>query len=380
MKAKKKILYITGTRADYGLMTSVLEKINSDTDFDLHLLVTGMHLQKEFGHTVDAIEKDGYKYTIINSIYKSSSKSAMAIFLGDFISKSTIEIQKIKPDLILILGDRAESLGAAVLGAYLSIPTFHFHGGEKSSTVDDLARHAITQLATFHLPATKQSAKRIIKMGQEPSRVKVVGAPGLDKILNAKYASKAEVLKELDLKDEDTILVGQHPVTLEVNDSARQIRETLEAVISKNMQVIITSPNADAGGKEMIKVIEEYKLKYPKLKVFKSINHTNYLALMKFIKVLVGNSSGGLIEAPSFKLPYVLVGTRQENRERANNVIAVGYDRNEISKAIDLALTSNFRNNIGKNPYGDGKTAKKVVKILKETEINDKLLKKELTY
>jgi len=380
---KRKILYITGTRADYGLMQSVLGAIEEHPKIELELIVTGMHIMPEFGRTINEIKKDGFKIHEIDATYEKDNEESMANFIGEFIQLLTKKVNEIKPDLILVLGDRGEMLAGAIVGAYLTIPVAHLHGGEITSTVDEFSRHAITKLAHIHLPATEKSSERIIKMGEDPSNVFVVGAPGLDSILNENLIEPAELSKKYNLGSSNPIfLVIQHPVTTEVGDAHEQIRETLDAIVGLRHQTILIYPNADAGGREMIEVIKEYE-KYPFIRTFKSIPHKEYLSLMKMATVMVGNSSSGIIEAPSFGLPVINIGSRQEGRERAENVIDVDYDKEQIKTAIKKALDDeNFKEKVKncKSPYGDGKAGVRIADILSEIKIDKKILQKRLTY
>lgn len=363
----RKILYITGTRADYGLMRSVLRKIDQHPDLTLDIIVTGMHLMDEFGSTISEIQKDGYAYHIVEVTYENDTQTAMARFIGQFIDKLAPVVSDIKPGIILVLGDRGEMMAGAIVGVYLSIPVAHIHGGEVTSTVDDFTRHAITKLAHIHFPATEESKRRIINMGEDPSRIVVVGAPGLDQILEEPLLSKEELTSIFDLDfSKPVIMVAQHPVTLEINEAAVQMRETLEAIVSLQYQTIVIYPNADAGGRSMIDVIKEYE-SFPFIQIHKSLPHIQYLSLMKECSVLVGNSSSGIIEAPSFGLPVVNIGTRQNGRERGNNVIESNYKKEEISHSINKALfDSIFRNKVksSDNPYGDGKASDRIIKFL----------------
>jgi len=380
---KRKILYVTGTRADWGLVESVLENINNHPLLELEIVATGMHLMKQFGYTINEVESKGYKVHRINVTFEKDDKESMAIFIGKFIRKFAEKIQDIKPNIIMVLGDRGEMLGAAIVGAYLSIPVAHIHGGEITSTVDESARHAITKLSHIHFPATKKSAERIIKIGENPERVFVVGAPGLDSILKQNFHSKEEICKLLGLNPKEPILiVVQHPETLYADISDKHMRETMEAVKTLGKQTVVIYPNADAGGRKMIKIIKEYE-KFPFIRVVKNLEHNIYLSIMKNADVLIGNSSSGIIEAPSFGLPVVNIGTRQEGRERAENIIDVPHDRNKIIKAIEKALyDKDFKAMVKKckNPYGDGKAGERIAEILSKIEINDKLLQKKLTY
>lgn len=380
---KRKILYITGTRADYGLMRSVLFEINNSTSLDLEIIVTGMHLMDEFGMTVNEIKEDGFHYHTLNAIFEEDDKASMAKFVGTTICLLTDKIKDIHPDLILLLGDRGEMLAGAIVGAYLNIPTAQLHGGEITSTVDEYVRHAITKLVNIHFPATQKSAERILAMGENPENIYLVGAPGLDYILNIELRDLSEIIHNYNLDiSKPIILMIQHPVTLESNYASKQISETLNAISELEYQTLIIYPNADAGGREMIKEIKKYE-HLPFIQSFKNIPRKDFISLMKISSVMVGNSSSGIIEAPSFKIPVVNIGSRQKNRERAQNVIDSDYDRDEIKKAIKKALNDvKFRDELKncQNPYGEGNTAIKIVEILKNINIDENLLNKALNY
>lgn len=373
------IVYISGTRADYGLMRHTLLAIEKNPNLKLSVVATGMHLMFEFGKTIKEIKKDGFKVHKVEATYKKDDKASMAEFIGRFSLKLTQLFKKIKPDIILLLGDRAEMLAGAVVGTYFGIPVAHIHGGDVSSTVDESARHAITKLANIHFPATKGSANRILKMGENEKYIYVVGAPGLDEI-NTKSFSKIYLKKKFGLDLTNPLLVVvQHPVSQEVKEAEMQMSKTMEAVKSLNLQTLVIYPNADAGWRRMIRTIEKYR-KNPLVKIFKNINHKEFLSLMRYTSVMIGNSSSGIIEAPSFKLPAVNIGTRQEGRERSTNVIDVVYNKKEIKKAIRKALyDKNFREKVKKckNPYGDGKAGIRIANILSKIKIDKKLLQKK---
>ena len=380
---KRKILYISGTRADYGLMEEVLFAIKKHPKLEIELIVAGMHLMPEFGKTIDEIKKDDFKIHKIETIYKEDNKESMVNFIGEFILKLIKKIKYIKPDIILVLGDRAEMLAAAIVGAYLTIPVAHIHGGELSLTVDGIVRHAITKLSNIHLCATKKSSERIIKMGELKKRVFIVGAPGLDSIHKLKSLPEKDLAKKYDLNlSKPILIVIQHPVTIEIKESASQMEKTMEAVKSFGYQAIVVYPNADAGGREMIKVIEKYR-KYPFIKIFKSIPYNDYLSLMKTAKAIIGNSSSGIIEAASLHKPVINIGSRQKNRERGKNVININHDTKEIKKAIKTAIFSTkFKKKLKRchNPYWNGGASAKIVKILDHLKINKNLLAKQLNY
>ncbi len=360
---KKKILYISGTRADYGLMQTTLLAIKKSPKLKLEIVATGMHLMPEFGSAIKEIEKDKLKIFRIKAVYEKDDKESMASFTGKFIYILTEKIGKIKPDIILIMGDRAEMLGGAIVGAYLGIPVVHIHGGEVSSTVDDIVRNAITKLADFHLPATEKSKQRLLKMGEKKELIKVIGAPGLKIEINRKF-NKREICEKYKLNDSEPILLAiQHPVSEDVKNASLQIKQTMEAIKDLGYQTILIYPNADAGGRKMIEVIEKYR-KFPFIKIFKNIPRGDFLRLMKIANVLVGNSSAGIIETPSFNLPVINIGTRQKGRERGNNVIDIDYNKNKIKQAIEKAVKT--KNKKYKNPYFVKNTEEKIVKILEE--------------
>ena len=379
----RKILYISGTRADYGLMKLVLFAIHSHPGMSLDIGVTGMHLMPEFGLTFNEIRQDGFSCHIVDATYLKDSKDAMALFVGDCIRGCVGLIQQLKPDILLVLGDRGEMLSAAIAGAYLGIPVVHIHGGDLTSTVDDIARHAITKLSHVHCPATQESADRIIKMGENPVHVHVVGSPGLEQILNESHAEADELSLKYSLDwSRRLILVIFHPETFGQGDPAIYMEQVLNAVMSFHEQIIVIYPNADAGGRAMIDVIRRH-VGNPDLHAFPNIPHCDYLGLLKNSSVIVGNSSSGIIEAPSFGIPAVNIGNRQNDRLKGKNVIDTGYSTDEIRAAICKASYDNsFRESVKKagNPYGDGRTSSKITRIFAELQITPDLLQKRMMY
>ncbi|ABK61530.1 MULTISPECIES: UDP-N-acetylglucosamine 2-epimerase [Clostridium] len=381
---KRKIAVITGTRADYGIYYSVLKAIENHKDLELSLIVCGMHLSPEFGMTIEEIQKDGFKIDDkIDTILSSDSGSAMAKSIGITLMGLTQSLERINPDILLILGDRGEMIAGALAAVHMNIPVAHIHGGEVTGTVDESIRHSITKLSHIHFPANEDSKRRIIKMGEEEKNVYVVGAPGIDYIKNTKYLSREEVLKRFNLKDDKIFIMTQHPVTTEKHMVSNQIEETLSAIAKLGVQTIISYPNSDNGGREIIKVIEKYREKYDFLKVFKNLSQVEYLSLLNTADVMIGNSSSGIIEAPSFKLPVVNIGTRQQGRLRACNIVDISYSKKEILDAIDKVLyDEEFRKNLEncENPYGDGKAGERIADILSKIQINSDLIQKRITY
>lgn len=371
---KRKILYITGTRADYGLMHETLKLLDSDEGIQLDVVVTGMHLMEEFGYSLNEVERDNFNLHIVNQTFLNDDEQSMSRFIGNLINDLTVLMTKINPDVVLLLGDRGEMLAGAIVASYLQIPVAHIHGGDVSSTVDDSTRHAITKFSNIHFPATEKSASRIRQMGENPDKIFVVGAPGLDSIIRKKDNIDEDYLKEKYCIENDFILVLQHPVSLEIDKSAFQITQTLDAVTSTDYQVILVYPNADAGGRAMIDKIKEYNLK-----AYKTIPHEEFIGLLGMASILIGNSSSGIIESSSFKLPVINIGTRQDGREKAENVLDVDYDKTEILDAIRYINSKEYKNKLMEciNPYGDGKSSERICDILKNIELDDDLLNKQ---
>ncbi|MBW9171009.1 UDP-N-acetylglucosamine 2-epimerase [Clostridium estertheticum] len=381
---KRKIAVITGTRADYGIFYYVLKEIEKHEALDLKLIVCGMHLCPEYGMTVNEIEKDGFDIADkFETILASDTGASMAKSIGLSIISMAQSFDRIKPDLLLILGDRGEMLAAATAAIHMNIPVAHIHGGEVTGTVDESVRHAITKLSHIHFPANEDSKQRIIKLGEKEKNIYVVGAPGLDYIKKTQYISRSEMLKKFELKDDKIFLLTQHPVTTERDMVECQIRETLDAVVELGYQTIVSYPNSDNGGREIIKVIEEYRAKYPFLKVFRNLSQVEYLSFLDIAAVMIGNSSSGIIEAPSFKLPVVNIGSRQDGRLRASNIIDVPYGKESVIRGIKKAIyDEGFKNQLENctNPYGDGNASGKIAQIISEVKLDRELIQKRITY
>lgn len=383
----KKVLVISGTRSEYGLLRPLLKRLKASKNLKTQLVITGSHLEKKFGQTIKEVNKDFKISATLSLKLEKDTNEAMSLLLGQAVLGFTKIFKKLQPSIILILGDRVEIFGAALAAYYLNIPIAHLHGGDKSigGHLDDSVRHAITKLAHLHLAASEQSAERIIKMGEENWRVRLVGAPGLDSIREFKESqrlNKNDFLSKMKIDSSKSLaLLIQHPITTETKRANEQVRGALAAIQELALPTVVIYPNADAGGRQMIKAIEKYR-KYPFIKIYKNIEHDDFLRLLAVADVMLGNSSSGIIESPSFKLPFVNIGKRQEGRERANNVIDVGYDKEAIKSAIKKALSAGFKNKLKKcrNPYGDGLASQRIVKILERLQIDDELLQKKITY
>ena len=380
----RKIALITGSRGEYGYIRPIIREIESDPDLDYALIVTNLHLLSDFGFSVDEIERDGLK--ISDRIYMALdgyTPASMSKSLGIFLVSVTDTLVRLRPEFVLLAGDRGEQLMTAIAAAHMNIPVAHIQAGELSGNIDGMTRHAISRFAHIHFASSEDAAERLRRMGEQEFRIHLTGAPQLDELINGDFARPQEIsgLFRLDLK-RPVILFVQHPVTEEYEQTVAQIQETLEAVCSLGFQTIAIFPNNDAGNMEIRRLLERYQR--PFMRVERNVPRYIFAGLMNVAHVMVGNSSSGLIEAPCFKLPAVNVGTRQRGRQRGNNVIDVGSNRHEIKAAIERALSAEFRENLEanyENPYrGDGQVSRRIVQLLKTVPITEDLLKKQITY
>lgn len=382
MKSKK-ISYVTGTRADYGLMMPVLQAIKKSTKLNLQLYYTGMHLMENFGCTRRIVQYNFPNAQAIEALFESDDQSGVLQFMGTLMHQLTSTFSMNRPDFVLTLGDRPEMLCVATVCAYLGIPTGHIHGGDKTATIDEITRHAITKLSHLHFPATKEAALRIKKMGEEQWRIHTIGAPALDFIQQEKLLTKDELYAFLNLdKKNRFLLVTQHPVSESVAQSGFQMKQTIDAVKFFNLPVVIIYPNADPGNREMRRVIDEEK-QNPLFLIYPSLEYKVFLSVQKEAAVWVGNSSAAMIESASFHTPVVNIGERQSGRIHGNNVINVDYNKKEIMQAIKNSLYDiRYLKNVKKikNPWGDGNASNRIVKILTKIKIDEKLLHKKITY
>lgn len=381
---KRKIAVICSSRATYGYKKRVIGLIEKSPKLELQLIVTGMHLMKDYGYSIQDIEKDGYPITAkVEMELEGDTPFYWAKSLGIEMQKLAEVFNKLKPDILLVTGERAEMFIAAATASYINIPIAHIQAGDVSGHIDGVVRHAITKLAHIHFPSCEDSAKRVKNLGEEEWRIFNTGAPQLDDIVQGEKLSK-EKLEEIFGIDfnKPVILIIQHPVLTEFDKAGQQMEEIMEALKKLGLQSLIIYPNIDAGGQKIIKVIEDYK-SLGFVKTYKNLNRQIFVSLLASASVLVGNSSAGILEAPSLKLAAVNIGNRQKGRMQADNVINVGYNKNEIVKAIKKSLDNeDFKKKLANciNPYGDGHSSERIVKVLEEIEINDKLLNKTITY
>jgi len=380
---KRKILCLTGTRADYPRIKSVLKKIEADSRFELFLVVTGSHLLKNYGYSFREVKKDKYKNIIKTKMYVGNFNSPYGMSLSaSNLSKNFSKIlNKIRPDIVLLTVDRVETLAAAMSASLMNFPIAHVQGGEITGTIDESIRHAVTKLSHLHFVANEDAKKRLLKLGEIRKNVFNVGCPYIDIINNQKLKSKKQLFKKykINLKKK-IVLFTLHPVTTEYKRSYKQIDILLKALTKfKEFEILTFYSNADAGGKEIIKKIN---LSNKFIKILPNIDSIDFLSFMKYAKFMIGNSSAGIREAPSFKLPVINVGNRQNRRMKAHNVVDVGFNYKEIISKINYVLNNrNFKNRLKKvvNPYGDGKASNKIVKVLNKQKIEN-LIQKIIQY
>lgn len=377
---------MTGIRSDYNILYPIMKAIDEHPELELSVVVTGAHLADSYGYTIKEIEKDGFEIaeqieSLLDANSASSRIKSAAIQLMGLVQTFT----RLTPDIVIAPLDREEAITVALAGTYMNIPTAHVGGGDRVvGNVDDYIRHAVSKLAHIHFPTTQKNAERLIKMGEEPWRVHCVGNAGLDNYLLTEYIPPQALSEKLDfdVTEKPLILLIQHPVSTEIEESKIQMEITMEAINDLKYRTVVIYPNSDGGGRNMIEVIDKYSSELDFIKAFKNFPRDIFVNLMKTCNVLVGNSSCGITEAPLVKLPVVNIGLRQQEREHAENVIFVPYDKEAVKKAIKKAISREFKQELKncKNPYGDGKAGVRITDILSKIKIDKKLLQKEITY
>ena len=376
---KKKILAVTTGRADFGILTPLLTRLSSNVVIDLHIAVTGSHLYHSHGYTLTEVKKHNFKHIEIIDICQKKDKEhdiCMSISKGQAIFSQLY--QKMNPDLLLVLGDRYELWACCIPAVIHKIPIAHIHGGEATfGQIDDPVRHSITKMAQIHFASIDEYGKRIIQMGENPENVFVVGAMGLDNIKQISLMPVNELSKITGVNfEKDVALLTYHPVTLDDYSMAiRQITEVMDAILSIECFTIISMSNTDPAGKSIYNKITDYASRYPeKIKLIKNAGQRVYLSSMKHSKIMIGNSSSGIIESASFKLPVVNIGDRQAGRFKPQNVIDCECKTDMIIQAVNRALSENFKQSISNliNPYGDGCSANRIVNILESLDIKNK--------
>ncbi|MDN3401225.1 UDP-N-acetylglucosamine 2-epimerase [Pseudoalteromonas sp. APC 3213] len=371
----KKVAVFTGTRAEYGLLYWLIKDIQSDPELTLQLLVSGMHLSSEFGETYKQIEQDGFSIDEkIEILLSSDTAVGTAKSMGLGVLGFTDALSRLKPDALVILGDRFEALAAAQTAMILRIPILHLHGGEiTEGAYDDAIRHAITKLSYLHGTSTEEYRQRVIQLGEVPERVKNIGAIGLDHLARSDFMSVNEIGNSLNFNlKQPYFLVTYHPVTLGEEPPEQSFTALLDALDEfKDHQVILTYPNADDGGRRIIPILEDYAKQHPnRVCAIPSLGQKRYLSTVKNAAVVIGNSSSGIIEVPAFDVPTVNIGVRQKGRLAAKSVLNCIATKAAISAAITTAVTGSYKT-LGEtiiNPYGAGNASAQAIQMLKSLE------------
>lgn len=382
----RKVLVVTGTRSEYGLLYNTMKEIQKSKELKLQLIVTGNHLVSEFGGTIKEIRKDGFAIDDeIDMIISSNKKSALIKSMGIEMIQMAQSFDRLKPDMLLILGDRYETFIAATCAMMMNIPIAHMNGGESTEgAIDEQIRHAITKMAHIHFPGAEYYKERIIKMGEEAWRVFNVGQAGVENIKRLELYSKIAIENELNIEFNKRIfLITYHPVTLESENVETQIDNLINALKDFDAKFIFTYPNADFGSKTVIDKINGFVKENKNAYVFSSLGQKRYLSLLNYADIMIGNSSSGIIESAVFRLPVVNIGNRQKGRLRNKNIIDTEYTKKEIVDGINKSLfDEKFKSELDEieNFYGDGTTSSQIIKVLETIDIDKKLLEKKLTY
>ena len=379
--SKRKICIVTGSRAEYGLLYWLIKEVKADKDLELQLIVTGMHLSSDFGLTYKEIEKEFKIDKKIDIFLSSDTSLGITRSMGVAQTSFSKAYNELKPDIIVVLGDRYEIFSAVSSAMISKIPIAHLHGGEATEgLIDEAIRHCITKMSHLHFTATEKYSKRVMQLGEKPSRVFNVGGAGIENIKRLKLLSKEELEKSINFKlNIKNILVTFHPVTLENKTSKKQFKEILSSIEElEDTNIIFTKTNSDIDGRIINLMIDEYTNKNSDKSIaFASMGQLNFLSALQHIDFIIGNSSSGLLEAPSFKIGTINIGDRQKGRIQAKSVIDCLPDKKNIKETIKKIYSNEFQKLLRnvKNPHGDGCASQKIVKVLKAVPLED-LLKK----
>jgi GDP/UDP-N,N'-diacetylbacillosamine 2-epimerase (hydrolysing) len=379
--SSRKILFVTGSRGEYGYIRPILRLIEKEPSLEYQILATNMHLLPDFGDSVNQFIKDGF-----------SVEYRPLMTLGGFTPQSMVKSLSVfglsvvdmldhgKPDIILLAGDRGEQMMAAIAGAHMNIPVAHIQAGELSGNIDGLARHAIARFSHIHFASNEDAVNRLIRSGEQDFRVFNVGAPQLDEFISGVITSREDLKNKYSCTDGAYILFVQHSVTEQFSDAYKQVSITLKAIKEIGINTVVIAPNSDAGSALVNAAILDNTTS--RMHIYRNVPREDYAGLMKYAKCIVGNSSSGLLEAPTFSLPAVNIGRRQDGRFQGMNIINCDHDLDQIIESIKKALTPEFKTKIDnmRNPYGDGNSSIRIIDVLKTILIDEKLLIKKLTF
>ena len=379
---KRKICVVTGTRAEYGQLYWFMKDVHNQRDLSLQIIVTGMHLSPEFGLTYKEIEKDGFHIDRkVEMLLSADTPSAISKSTGLGLIGFADAYLDLQPDIVVVLGDRYELLATSTAALFAKIPIAHIHGGETTEgAFDEAIRHSITKMAWWHFVAADEYQKRVVQLGEDPKRVFNVGGMGVDAIKKARLLLKKELMKKSGIQfGEKNLLVTYHPVTLEKQTSQKHFQSLLDVLDDlKDVYIIFTMPNSDSDGRIIKQMIDEFVSSHDQRSIsFTSMGHLNYLSALQFVDGVVGNSSSGLAEAPTFKIGTVNIGDRQKGRLKAESVIDCKPTKESIKRAIDTLFSENFQKILPlvKNPYGEGNATEKILEVLREAKLPEELKK-----
>lgn len=383
----RKICVVTGTRAEYGLLKPVIKRINDDNELQLQLIVTGMHLSPEFGLTYKEIINDGFEITEkVEMLLSSDTSIGISKSTGLALISFAEVFERLKPDIIVILGDRYEMLAVAISAMFSNIPIAHLHGGEATEgSIDEAIRHSITKMSYIHFTSTEVYRNRVIQLGEDPNRVFNVGSTSVEIINNLKLLNKEELENEINMKlDGKIALLTFHPTTLECCLEEKQFLEILKALdYFKEIKIIFTKANSDKNGRIINQMIDKYvEENNDRCKAFTSMGQLRYLSAMKYCDFVIGNSSSGVLEAPIFNKPTINIGDRQKGRLQMKSIVNCNATKEQVIKSIKKVTNKQFINNIKNNynPYGDGKTSYYIINIIKGYLFNKKINLKKSFY
>ncbi len=380
--SKRRICIVTGSRAEYGLLFWLMKEIEIDKDLELQIIVTGMHLSSEFGLTYKEIEKSFKIHKKIDMLLSSDNSLGISRSMSLALSSFSKAFNDLKPDIVVVLGDRYEIFSAVSASMICKIPVAHLHGGEATEgLIDESIRHCITKMSHLHFTAAAEYSKRVIQLGEDPSKVFNVGGFGIENIKKLKLLNKREFEKTINFKlNSKNILVTFHPVTLENNTSKEQFQELINSIDDlENTNIIFTKTNSDPDGKIINSMIDDYTFNNSNKSIgIASLGQLNYLSALQYIDFIIGNSSSGLTEAPSFKIGTINIGDRQRGRINAKSVVNCLPIKKSIKAAINKIYSNEFQKLLEnvKNPYGDGYASKKVLNVLKSINLEGILKKK----
>ena len=381
-EATRRILFVTGSRGEWGYIRPILRLIKARRGLSYSLVVTNMHLLPEFGASAKEITGEGWHvdqeiYMALDGYIGTSMTKSLGVFLLSIVDT----LHRIRPDIIVLAGDRGEQLMTALAGAHLNIPVAHIQAGEVSGNIDGMTRHAMARFVHLHFTANDEAAQRLRRSGEQDFRIVTVGAPQLDELLQVDGLTVDRVTTRFHLdRKQPVVLLVQHPVTEQIREAGEQMETTLRALATLHHQTVLIYPNNDAGSTLVREAIDAFRA--PWLRVVRNVSREDYAGLLRIAGVLVGNSSSGIIEAPSFELPAVNIGRRQAGRVQALNVLNVDHDERAIRQAVQQACSPAFRASLKKlkNPYGDGHASERIIERLATIPLDERLLFKELAY